>query len=136
MFCPKSSPLTKGGGTPSFDRIFYFRGASTVSTFFCNGPIKITHCKKKVGLMKHPQLININHTKRWISGGWLLGDQSNPPRTIQKRPSTTTSRSWSTRLSYFEYGVFYSKQELWTLEVRHVYKNSNIRIFKCFHTQF
>ncbi len=30
--------------------------------FFCNGPIKITHYKKKVGLVKHRQLININHT--------------------------------------------------------------------------
>jgi hypothetical protein len=26
---------------------FYFGGASIVSTFFCDGPIKITHCKKK-----------------------------------------------------------------------------------------
>ncbi len=60
--------LTKGGGTPSFNRIFYFGGASTEPTFFCNGPIKITHCNKKVGLMKHPQLININHTKRQQAG--------------------------------------------------------------------
>jgi len=37
-----------GGGTPSFNRIFYFGGASIVSIFvFCNGPIKRTHCKKK-----------------------------------------------------------------------------------------
>jgi hypothetical protein len=99
--CAHNPPLlTKGGGTPSFNRIFNFGGASTVSSFFCNGAIKITHFKKKVGLMKHPQLININHTKRWISGGWLLGDHCNPPRTIQKRPSTTTSRSESTRRFY------------------------------------
>jgi hypothetical protein len=34
--------------------------------------------------MKHPQLININHTKWWISGEWLLGDQCNPPEPSRK----------------------------------------------------
>jgi hypothetical protein len=35
-------------------------GASIVSTFFCNGPIKLAHCKKtKSGFVKHPQLINM-----------------------------------------------------------------------------
>jgi hypothetical protein len=52
MFCPKSSPSrlyrwAKGGGTQAFNRIFYFEGASIVSTFFCNGPIKISCCKKR-----------------------------------------------------------------------------------------
>jgi hypothetical protein len=37
--------------TPSFNLIFYFGGASIVSTnffffIFCNGPIKLAHCKK------------------------------------------------------------------------------------------
>jgi hypothetical protein len=65
MFCAKSSPShlymwAKGGGTPSFHRIFYILGAFLVSTpfyfyFFCNGPIKLAHCKlKKVGLLRHP----------------------------------------------------------------------------------
>ncbi len=52
MFCPMSSPShlyrgAKGGGNPSFHRIFYFGGASIVSTFFYNGPIKLAHCKNK-----------------------------------------------------------------------------------------
>jgi hypothetical protein len=39
MYCPKPSPAhlyrwAKGGGTASFNRIFYFGGASIVSTFF------------------------------------------------------------------------------------------------------
>jgi hypothetical protein len=35
-------------------------GTSMVSTFFCDGPIKLAHCKKtKVGLVRHPQLINM-----------------------------------------------------------------------------
>ncbi len=52
MFCLKSSPFhlyrwAKGGGNPSFHRIFYFWGASIVSTFFFgDGPIKLDHCKK------------------------------------------------------------------------------------------
>ncbi len=65
MFCPKSSPFhlyrwAKGGGIPSCNKIFFLGGASIISTFFCDGPIKITYCKKKVGLVRHPQLININ----------------------------------------------------------------------------
>ncbi len=50
---PKSSPShlyrwAKGGGTPSFHRIFLFWGASIVSIFFfCDGPIKLVHCTQK-----------------------------------------------------------------------------------------
>jgi hypothetical protein len=52
IFCPKSSPShlyrwAKGGGPSSFNRIFYFGELSIVATSFCNGPIKITHCKNK-----------------------------------------------------------------------------------------
>jgi hypothetical protein len=34
--------------------------------------------------MKHRQLVNINHTKRWISGVWLQGDQCNPQNHAEK----------------------------------------------------
>jgi hypothetical protein len=53
---------SKGGANPSFNRIVYFGGASIVSTFFFDQPIKITHRKKTVALVRHPPLININHT--------------------------------------------------------------------------
>ncbi len=51
MFCPKSSPShlyrwAKGGGNPSFHRIFYFGGASIVSTFFLQWPNQIGSVKK------------------------------------------------------------------------------------------
>jgi hypothetical protein len=54
----------KGSVTPPVYRIFYFGGGSVVSTFFCNGPIKLTQCQKKmkIGLIRQLQLININHT--------------------------------------------------------------------------
>jgi hypothetical protein len=55
-FCPihfaKSPPLLtyicgpKGEALHLSIESFYFGGASIVSTFFCDGPIKITHCKK------------------------------------------------------------------------------------------
>ncbi len=60
MFCRKSSPShvytwAKGRGTPSFHRFFYIWGASIGSIFFCYGPIKLAHSKrKKVGLLTHP----------------------------------------------------------------------------------
>jgi len=37
-----------------------------ISTFFCDGPIKLAHCKKKkkkVGVVRHPQLINMKQNK-------------------------------------------------------------------------
>jgi hypothetical protein len=35
-----------------------------ISTIFCDGPIKLVHCKKiKIGLVKHPQLINVKQNK-------------------------------------------------------------------------
>ncbi len=62
MFCPKSSPShlyrwAKGGGISSFHRIFYFGGSLHSFNFcFCYGPIKLAHCKKEVGHVRHPQL--------------------------------------------------------------------------------
>jgi hypothetical protein len=69
MFCTKSSPPShlyrwaEGGGTLSLHRIFYFLGAFIVSTFifwqWANhiGSLQKKK-KKKVGLVRHPQLIN------------------------------------------------------------------------------
>ncbi len=69
MFCPKSSPShlyrwAKGGGTPSFHRIFYFGGASIVSTLFLGWANQIGSLKKKkVGLVRYLQLIITNPNK-------------------------------------------------------------------------
>jgi len=36
--------------------------------FFCDGPIKLTHCNiKKVGLVRYPQLINMKQNNRYPS---------------------------------------------------------------------
>ncbi len=67
MFCPQSSPFhlytwAKGRGHPSFQRIFCLGGASIVSTVFCvmaQSNWFIAKRKKKVGHVRHPQLINM-----------------------------------------------------------------------------
>ncbi len=51
------SPIWVGqrGRHSIFPENLLFWGASIVSTFFCDEPIKLAHCKKKkVGLVKHP----------------------------------------------------------------------------------
>jgi len=61
----KSSPShpyrwAKGrGGTPSFHTIFYFGGVSNISIFFGGQPNGLIKKKKKGGLVRHPQLINM-----------------------------------------------------------------------------
>jgi hypothetical protein len=52
-FAPKVLPLltyirwAKGAGIPSFHRIFYFGQPPKVQHFFCDGPVKLAHCKNK-----------------------------------------------------------------------------------------
>jgi hypothetical protein len=54
-----------------FPEILLFWGAPIVSTFSFDGPIKLAHCnpKKKIGLVRHPQLIptpkKVNPTVRF-----------------------------------------------------------------------
>ncbi len=44
--------------------LFYFGEPPQFQLFFCNGPIKLAHCRKqKVGVVRHPQLINLKHNK-------------------------------------------------------------------------
>jgi hypothetical protein len=74
MFCPKSSPShlyswAKGGGTPSFHRIFYFGEPPQFQLFleWANqiGSLqkKKEKRKKEVEVVRHPQLINMKQNK-------------------------------------------------------------------------
>jgi hypothetical protein len=55
---------SKGGGSPSFDIIFYFGGAYIVLTFFLQWANQIGLLQKnKVELVRHPQLINMKQNK-------------------------------------------------------------------------
>ncbi len=71
MFCPKSSLShtyiagPKGSVALHSLQNLLLWGASIVSTFFnCHGPMKLAQCKKqKVGLVRHPKLINMKHNK-------------------------------------------------------------------------
>jgi hypothetical protein len=66
-------------------------GASVVSTFFCDGPIKISHCKKKeLGPVRHPQLISINHT-RHPQYNWNIYEST-------RKPVMLLNRAWKNRL--------------------------------------
>jgi hypothetical protein len=57
----------EGGGTLASHKIFYFGRLCIVSTFFCDEQIKLAHCQKekekKVGLVRHPQPINMKQNK-------------------------------------------------------------------------
>jgi len=44
--------------------LFTLGSLHSFNFFFCNGPIKLAHCRKqKVGVVRHPQLINLKHDK-------------------------------------------------------------------------
>jgi hypothetical protein len=72
-FAERPPLLTYVGGQMGrhfiFPKNLLFGGASIISTFFsfCNGPIKLAHCKKEEeeekGLVRDPQLINMKQNK-------------------------------------------------------------------------
>ncbi len=70
----QSPPLPTYIGGPKGEALhlsiesFILVGSLHSLNFFFNGPIKIAHWKKKVGLVRHPQLININHIMSHTKG--------------------------------------------------------------------
>jgi len=65
MCFAQSSPLLTYivGRHSIFPQNLLFWGAFIVSTFFCDGPMKSAHCKKKNWTCEAPQLINMKQHK-------------------------------------------------------------------------
>jgi hypothetical protein len=73
----QSPPLHTNIGGPKGETLHHpiessILGSLHKLTFFCAGPIKLTHCKKKrkkkrVGLARHPRLINMKQNNRYPS---------------------------------------------------------------------
>jgi len=69
----QSPPLLTYIGGPKGEALHLFIQSSIlgslheVQLFFCDGPIKLAHCKIKIkiGLVRHPQLINMKQNNKY-----------------------------------------------------------------------